>query len=135
MTTQLLSFFHMPHHLGQSSLHPSLVSEHSQKVAPPEGFPPKPQGLMLLPGILERSALLLEVRGDQLSELKSFAQRSPEVLGSGDTLLRLGSFPGSKKGERDRNCPMWALGMGLPHGPPPCATQHDQLKDKRAMCT
>lgn len=127
VTTRLLSFFHMPHHLAQSSLHPSPVSEHSQKVDPSEGFPSKLQDL--IPGISERLALLLQVRGDQVAGLRSFAQCNPEVLGSNDTLLCLGSFPGSKKGEMDRNCPIWTLGMGLPHCPPPCAIQHDQLKD------
>lgn len=133
VTTRLLSFFHVPHHLAQSSLHPSPVWERSQKVAPSEGFPPKP--LWLLPGISERLALLLEVRGDQLAGLRIFAQHKPEVLGSSDTLLCLGSFPGSKKGEKAHDHPILALAMGLPHGPTPCATQRDQLKDSWAVCT
>lgn len=61
--------------------------------------------------------------------LRSFAQHSPEVLGSSGTLLCLGSFPGLKKGEKDCDCPIWALGMGFPHDALPCATQHNQLKD------
>lgn len=125
VTMRLLSFFHMPHHLAQSSLHLSPVSERSQKVAPSEDFPPKR-------AFRRDLALLLEVR-DQLAGLRSFAQRNPEVLGSSDTLLCLGSFPGSKKGEKDRDQPILASGMGLPDGPLPCATQRDQLKDSWAM--
>lgn len=96
MTTQLFSFFHMPYHLAQSSLQLMPVYECSQNAAPSKGFPPKPQDL--LPDISEKLALLLEVRGDQFAGLRNFAQPSPEVLGSSDTLLCLGSFSGLKKG-------------------------------------
>lgn len=96
VTTQLLSFFHMPYHLAQSSLHPMPVWECSQNTAPSEGFAPKPQDL--LPGILVKLALLLEIRGEQLTGSRNFAQHSPEVLGSSDTLLCLGSLLGLKKG-------------------------------------
>lgn len=96
MTTQLFSFFHMPYHLAQSSLQLMPVWECSQNAAPSKGFPPKPQDL--LPDISEKLALLLEVRGDQFTGLRNFAQPSPEVLGSSDTLLCLGSFSGLKKG-------------------------------------
>lgn len=40
VTTQLLSFFHMPCHLAQSSLHPMPVWECSQNAAPSEAFLP-----------------------------------------------------------------------------------------------
>lgn len=96
VTTQLFSFFHMPYHLAQRSLQPLPVWECSQNTVPSKGFPPKPQDL--LPGISEKLALLLEVRGDQFTGLRNFAQPSPEVLGNSDTLLCLGSFSGLKKG-------------------------------------
>lgn len=54
---------------------------------------------------------------------------NPEVLGSSDILLSLRSFPGLEKGEGNRDCPIQVLRMGLPHGPSPCDTQQDQLKD------
>lgn len=111
VTMRLLSFFHMPHHLAQSSLHLSPVSERSQKVAPSEDLPPKL-------AFRRDLALLLEV-GDQLAGLRSFAQHNPEVLGSNDTLLCLGSFPGSKKGEKDRvQSTHPGFGDGAPWWPP-----------------
>lgn len=111
--------FHMPYHLAQSSLHPMPVWVCSQNAAPSQTTGSTTWHFWEI-SPASRSQRRPVHRAEEFCTSQS---ASPEVLGSSDTLLYLGSFSGLKKGIITLLSGLWGWDFLLaPHLVPPSMT-------------